>query len=106
MPKPKKTIPIVSPADVGWVPVKRPNVQVVDTKDKLVPGGWSVAVKFCVSELIISEPGVCLASVSEAKKVLSELKGSHPLAILVPTNVNGTGREINALVDDPKGRWQ
>ena len=105
-PKPKKTIPIVSPADVGWVPVKRPNARVVDTKDKLVPGGWSVAVKSCVSELIISEPGVCLASVSDAKTVMSELKGSHPLAILVPTNVNGAGQEIHALVEDPTGRWQ
>ena len=75
--KQKNAIPIVSPADIGWVPIKRRNARVVDTTDKLVLGRWSVAVKSCVSELIISEPCICLAFVLEAKKIMSELKGSY-----------------------------
>ena len=102
----KNVSPVVPPADVGWVPVNRAKARAVDTKDKLVPGGWSVAVKSGVSELITSEPGVCLASVSEAKKVVAELKGAHPLAILSPANINGAGQEIHVLVEDPTGRWQ
>ena len=29
-----------------------------------------------------------------------------PLAILVPTNISGTGEEVHVLVEDPSGRWQ
>ena len=52
------------------------------------------------------EPGICLATTAEARKLVNELNGEHPLAILVPANITGTGEEIHVLVEDPTGRWQ
>ena len=51
-------------------------------------------------------PGVCLVSTANGKKLVNELKGDGPLAMLVPTNISGTGEEVHVLVEDPCGRWQ
>ena len=53
-----------------------------------------------------SQPGACLVSTAEGKKLVNELKGDHALAILVPLNVTGAGEEVHVLVEDPSGRWQ
>ena len=50
-----------------------------------------------------SQPGVCLVSTVEGKKLVNELKGDHALAILVPMNVTGAGEEVHVLVEDPSG---
>ena len=42
----------------------------------------------------------------EARNVVKELKGEHPLAILAPSNIIGSGAEVHVLVEDPTGRWQ
>ena len=57
-------------------------------------------------ELNIGEPGVCMASVSEAKKAITELKGEKPLAILCAANIDMKEEEGHVLVEDPSGRWQ
>ena len=49
--KPNTVAPRVPVPDVGWNPVKRKQEVVQNTKDKLVPGGWSVPVNNCFSEL-------------------------------------------------------
>ena len=55
-------------------------------------------------ELSVSEHRICFASSSEAKNVVNELKGEQPLAILVPSNIDGQGEETHVLVEDPAGR--
>ena len=104
--KPKTDSPSVPMPDVGWNPIKRKQEVVQNTKDKLIPGGWSVPVKNCLSELSSSEAGVCLVTASEARRAITELKGEKPLAILSPSNIDGRGMEIHVLVEDPSGRWQ
>ena len=48
-------------------------------------------------------PGICLASTAKGKKLVNELKGEHPLAILVPTNItNRRNSSCDVLLDDGK----
>ena len=47
-----------------------------------------------------------MASVSEAKKAITELKSEKPLAILCAANIDLNGEEVHVLVEDPSGRWQ
>ena len=54
-----------------------------------------------MTDLSASEPGVCLAMTSEAKKIGNELKGEQPLAIFAPSNIDGKGKEIHVLFEDP-----
>ena len=63
----------------------------VHSKEKLLDNGWSVPIKQSVSELSASEPGVCLATTSEARKAVKELKGDKALAVLSPSNIDGQG---------------
>ena len=95
----------MQPSD-GWKPVKAISYRTTPTKDNLLSDGWSVPIKSCEADLKIGEPGLCLASISKAKKAIAELKGTHPLPILASTNINGTGEELHVLVEDPSGRWQ
>ena len=92
--------------DVGWTPVKPTKVTATDSKDKLLPNGWSVPIKSAIAEMRSTEPGICLASTAEARKLVNELKGEHPLAILAPANITCIGEEVHVLVEDPTGRWQ
>ena len=98
------------PADAaragGWTAVKHAKVVTSESKDKLLPNGWSVPTKHSVSEMCSSEPRICLVSTAEARKRLKELKGEHPLAIVAPSNITNTGDEVHVLVEDPTGRWQ
>ena len=57
-----------------------------------------------ISELNVSEPGVCLVSCSEARKVWKELTGVSPLAILCPSNIDNRGQELHVLMEDASGR--
>ena len=59
-----------------------------------------------MSELNIGEPSICMASVSEAKNAITELKGEKPLAILCAANIDMKGEELQVLVEDLSGRWQ
>ena len=59
-----------------------------------------------MSDLSASEPRVCLATTSEARKVVKELKGDKALAVLSPSNIDGQGSEVHVLVEDLAGRWQ
>ena len=77
-----------------------------ETRDKLLPNGWSVPVKQSILEMKSSEPGICLVSTADAKNIAKELKGDHALAVLSPSNITGVGEEVNVLVEDPSGRWQ
>ena len=74
--------------------------------EKLDPDGWSVPVRSSISELRMGTPGVCLASVDEAKRVMQELKADQPTAVLVPTNFNGAGVETSVFTTDKNGRAQ
>ena len=58
-----------------------------------------------MSELNIGEPEICMASVSEAKKAITELQGETPLAILCAANIDMKAEEVYVLVEDPSGRW-
>ena len=86
--------------------MKNAKVTASDSKDKLLPNGWSVPIKASITEINSMEPGKCLATTAEARKLVNELKGEHPLAILMPANITGTGEEVHVLVEDPTGRWQ
>ena len=92
--------------EAGWSPVKVSKMPSAELKDKLVANGWSVPIKQSPSDMRSSEPGICLVSTSDGRKLVKELKGDHPLAILVPTNITNTGEEVHVLVEDPTGRWQ
>ena len=81
--------PVVS--DPDWIPVKSLRAAVPSSKDKLLQTGWSVPVKSCIGDFAASEPGVCFALKAEAKKIVSELKGEQPLAMLVAAPINGKG---------------
>ena len=74
--------------------------------EKLDPDGWSAPVRSSISELRMGTPGVCLASVDEAKRVMQELKADQPTAVLVPTNFNGAGVETSVFTTDKNGRAQ
>ena len=75
-------------------------------KTSYSPNTWSEPIITWVSEMRSTTPGVCLVSTADGKKLVNELKGEGPLAILVPTNISGTGEEVHVLVEDPSGRWQ
>ena len=85
----------------GWTPVKFSKFSIVDGKHKLLPNGWSVPIQNSVAEMSSTAPGVCLASTAEGKKLVNDLKGEFPLAILVPANITGSGEEVHVLVEDP-----
>ena len=59
-----------------------------------------------MTDLLASERVVYFASTSEAKKIVTKLEGEQPLAILVPSNIDGNGEEIHVLVEDPAGQMQ
>ena len=82
----------------GWTPVKIPKVPGTILKDKLLPNGWSVPIIASVSEMSSTGPGICLVSTTDGKKLVNELKSDCPLAILVPTNISGTGEEVHVLI--------
>ena len=90
----------------GWNSVKPSRVTASISKEKLTESGWSVPVRHSVTELSASQPGVCLASTAEAKRIVNELKGEHPLAILVPQDIGGKSEEVHVLVEDSAGRMQ
>ena len=93
-----------------WKTVKRAKSTVgteQDRKDKLEADGWSVPVKANVSEMSSNSPGVCLASCSEARRALEELRGAvAPMAVLAPANIEGKGVETSVFVTDKNGRTQ
>ena len=53
---------------------------------KLDPDGWSVPVRSSISDFRMVTPGVCLALVDEATRVMQELKTNQVTAKIVPTN--------------------
>ena len=53
-----------------------------------------------------TSPGVCLTSTAEGKQLVKDLKSEFAFAILVPSNITGSGEEVHVLVEDPSGRWQ
>ena len=73
----------------GWKPVKSVKSAFSETRDKLLPNGWSVPIKNTITEMSSSAPGICLVSNTEARKIVKELKGEHALAILAPSNITG-----------------
>ena len=75
--------------------VKRATTSTPQSKDKLLQEGWSVPIKGSVCDLSVADAGVCLASTSNAKKVMSELKGTQPLANLAPANIDNNGQEVH-----------
>ena len=95
----------VLPSDsVEWKSLKRISSGAIQTKDKLLSEGWSVPVKDTVRDLSVTAAGVCLASTSDARKAMAELKGTQPLGILAPANIDGQGQDLHVLVEDPSGR--
>ena len=60
-------------------------------KDTLLGTGWSVSLICLVSGVDVSEPGICMASVSGANKAITELTGEKPLAFLCPANIDAMG---------------
>ena len=87
--------------DGDWKGVKSSGTNTAQSKTKLLGSGWSVPVFSAISELKVGEPGVCMASVSEAKKAIAELKGEKPLAVLCPANIDAKGEEVHVLIEDP-----
>ena len=71
-------------AGTGWKLIHRASDPSVYSNEKLLDNGWSVPIKQSVSELSASEPGVCLATTSEARKAVKELNGDKALAVLSP----------------------
>ena len=71
---------------------------------KLLPLGWSAAVKTSASELQVGVPAVCLASTAEAKQAMKELKSSGSLAVLAPNSVNGEGERVSVHVEFEDGK--
>ena len=61
-------------------------------------------MKNSLTDLSASERVVCFASTSEANTIVTKLEGEQPLAILVPSNIDGKGEDIHVLVEDPAGR--
>ena len=86
--------------------MKSSNTKTTQSKDKLLGPDWSVPVFSSISELKVGEPGVCMASVSETKKAIAELKGEKALAVVCPANIDSKGEELHVLIEDPSGRWQ
>ena len=106
--KPKPTqarVPAISES-VEWKSVKHVSSNATQKKDKLLQEGWSVPVAETVRDLCVTAAGVCLSSISEARKAMNELKGTQPLGILAPANIDGQGQELHVLVEDPSGRCQ
>ena len=98
--------PQSKPPHAEWKLIHRASDASVHSKEKLLDNGWSVPIKQSVSELSASEPGVCLATTSEARKAVKDLKSDKALAVLSPSNIDGQGSEVHVLVEDPAGRWQ
>ena len=90
----------------GWKLIHRASDPSVHSHENMLDNGWSVPIKQSVSELSASEPGVCLATTSEARKAVKDLKSDKALAVLSPSNIDGQGSEVHVLVEDPAGRWQ
>ena len=90
----------------GWTPVKPSKSSNVDGKDKSLANGWSVPIINSVAEMSSTSPGICLTSTAEGKQLVKDLKSELALAILVPSNITGSGEEVHVLVEDPSGRWQ
>ena len=92
----------------GWVEQKpkKTNQKKDVPKYVLLPEGFSGKVVASTAELSAQEPTVCLASMSEARAALAELKSSKPMAVLAPANIDSKGKEVSVLVEDASGKKQ
>ena len=77
----------------GWKPIKSAKSTGSETRDKLLPNGWSVPIKNTITEMSSSAPGLCLVSNVKARKLVKELKGEHALAILAPRTSLDQGKK-------------
>ena len=82
----------------GWNSVKPSRVTASFSKEKLTESGWSVPVIHSAIELSASQSSVCFASTAEAKRIANDLKSKHPLAIIVPQDINGKSEEVHVLL--------
>ena len=92
----------------GWVEQKpkKTNQKKDVPKDVLLPEGFSGKVVASTAGRSAQEPTVCLASMSEARAALAELKSSKPMAVLAPANIDSKGKEVSVLVEDASGKKQ
>jgi hypothetical protein len=115
-PKEEKTVP---PPSKGWFTVeKKKKVQQQEEKrqdgskqgacikEMLVPDYWpAVTAVGSTAELTVDKPAVCLASASQARRVMAELKPTVPVGLLVPEAMENS-TEMWVLTKDQAGKTQ
>ena len=93
----------------GWKRVrhsKRTKVDQPPPRDTLQQDGWSVRVEHTVAGFHRAKERIFLASVEEAKDLMTEMHSNGSLAVLAPINLNEKGTEISLLVQDRNGCMQ